>query len=164
MNCVNKFIPTRTYKEYYDDNKIRIAEQQKQYKKDHKELISLQKNQKHMCYCGGKYTSTHKSHHMKSQRYLKYQENQKQPDEIKIEPQIIEEQDEIILKQPQISEKEHLSEEKQIHAKMMKENKSKQLNELHECACGATYSARNKARHMKSKSHAKCLEVEKCAI
>ncbi len=95
---------------------------------------------------------------------MKHQESRDQTVEIKIEPQIIEEQDDIILKQPQILEKEHLSEEKQIHAKMMKEKRSERLNELHDCTCGGTYSARNKARHMKSKSHLKCLVIENCDI
>ncbi len=122
MNCVNKIIPTRTEEEK-DDNKIRIAEYQKQYKKDHKELISekqkqyrkdhkelisLQKKQKHMCNCGGKYTYNHKSHHLKTKHHLKHQELQNQTVEIKIEPQIIEEQDEIIPIQLEISKKAHL--------------------------------------------------------
>jgi hypothetical protein len=118
----------------------------------------------HICPCGGSFSLNSKCQHIKTKRHLKHLESQDHTVEIKIEQQIIEEQDEIILKQPQILEKEHLSEEKQIHAKMMKEKRSGRLNELHECACGATYSARNKARHMKSKSHAKCLEVEKCDI
>jgi hypothetical protein len=50
-------------------------------------------------------------------------------DENKVEPQIIEEQDEIILKQP---EKEQQSEKNRIHTKMMKEKRSDRLNELHE--------------------------------
>ncbi len=96
--------------------------------------------------------------------HLKHQESQKQTDEVKIETQIIEEQDEIILKQPQIFEKEQLSEKKQIHAKMIKEKRSERLNELHECVCGGTYSMRNKARHMKSKTHLKVQAIENEAI
>jgi hypothetical protein len=123
MNCVNKFIPTRTskeyyddnkirisetYKEYYDGNKIRISEQKKQYRKDHKELISLRENKKHVCDCGGKYIYKNKSRHLKSKGHLKYLQYQKQTVEIKIEPQIIEEQDEIIPIQLEISKKAHL--------------------------------------------------------
>ncbi len=95
---------------------------------------------------------------------MEYIESQKQTDEIKIESQIIEKQDGIILIQPEISEKEQLSEKKQIHAKMIKEKRSERLNELHECVCGGTYSMRNKARHMKSKAHAECLVIENEAI
>ncbi len=99
-----------------------------------------------------------KGQHVK--RHMEYLESQKQMDEIKIEPQIIGEQDEIILKQPEIFEKEQLMEKKRIHAKMMKEKRSDRLNELHGCACGGIFSMRNKSRHMKSKSHLRCLEIE----
>jgi hypothetical protein len=67
-------------------------------------------------------------------------------DEIENEPQIIGEQNEIILKQPEIFEKEKLLEKKRIHARIMKEKRSDRLNELHECACGGTYSMRRRRR------------------
>jgi hypothetical protein len=101
LDCVNKFIPTRTFKEYYDGNKIKISEQQKQYRKDHKELISLRDNKKNICDCGGEYIYKNKSRHLKSKGHLKYIQSQKQTGEIGIEPQIIEKQDEIILIQPE---------------------------------------------------------------
>jgi hypothetical protein len=40
MNCVNKFIPGRTDKEYYEDHKARILERQKKYNEKHTEQIS----------------------------------------------------------------------------------------------------------------------------
>ncbi len=38
--CVNKIIPTRTPKEYYDANKDNIAEQQKEYRESNKDKIA----------------------------------------------------------------------------------------------------------------------------
>jgi Mg-chelatase subunit ChlI len=38
--CVNKFIPHRTKKEYYQDNKEKFTEQQKEYRQDNKEKIA----------------------------------------------------------------------------------------------------------------------------
>ncbi len=56
---------------------------------------------------------------MKTKHHPKHQESQKQTVEIVNEPQIIEEQDEII-EQPEISKKELLLEKNRIHAKMFK--------------------------------------------
>lgn len=36
-NCVNKVVPDRTLKQYYQDNKEKIKEEKKQYYQDHKE-------------------------------------------------------------------------------------------------------------------------------
>jgi len=45
--CVNKVIPTRTKKEYWEDNKQKIAQQRKNHYEDNKETI----NKKHKEYC-----------------------------------------------------------------------------------------------------------------
>jgi len=97
IECVNKFIPTRTNKEYREDNKDKIKEyyennkdkikehrkiyvennkdkisdNKKEYYKNHKE----QKNKKIECECGGKYTHQHKSTHIKSKKHQKYLNN-----------------------------------------------------------------------------------------
>jgi hypothetical protein len=39
LNCVNKCIPNRTKKEYYDDNKEQILEQKKKYYNNNKQKI-----------------------------------------------------------------------------------------------------------------------------
>tara|TARA_R110000868_G_C10627026_1_gene742839 strand:+ start:168 stop:722 length:555 start_codon:yes stop_codon:yes gene_type:complete len=51
-------------KEYYVVNKERF----KQYRQDNKELSQ----EKHNCECGGKYTTEHKSHHLKSEKHKLY--------------------------------------------------------------------------------------------
>tara|TARA_R100000951_G_scaffold107129_1_gene102219 strand:+ start:69 stop:509 length:441 start_codon:yes stop_codon:yes gene_type:complete len=65
LTCVNKKIEGRTPRQYYQDNKDRIHEWNKQYRKD---II----NQKFECPCGGKYTHTNKSRHFKSKLHQAY--------------------------------------------------------------------------------------------
>lgn len=105
MECVNQIIPSRTkkewcednkehiskrdkkyyeankervleqHKEYYEANKERLMEQKKEYYEINKEKINQKKNEKHNCECGGKYTITHKSKHLKTKKHLKYLES-----------------------------------------------------------------------------------------
>ena len=71
--CVNKCIMGRTMKEYYNANKDKKIEYQKQYRKDNKNKLQ----QKHMCnVCGGKFTNEHKSQHFKSKKHQKALNNQ----------------------------------------------------------------------------------------
>ena len=55
--CVNKCVPNRTKKEWYEDNRQVREEKQKQ---------------KHTCECGGKYTHNHKKRHEKTKKHLAY--------------------------------------------------------------------------------------------
>jgi len=98
MECVNIQIPTRTKKEWTEDNKSHIIIYQKQYQKDNKETIDNQKKlwnennkdkrkesadkyrknnkdkrtQKINCECGGKFTLQNKSRHLKSKNHIKF--------------------------------------------------------------------------------------------
>jgi hypothetical protein len=45
LDCVNKMIPLRTNKEYYQDNKDRLIEKQKQYWQDNRDKILEQAKQ-----------------------------------------------------------------------------------------------------------------------
>jgi len=67
---LNKVVPTRTKKEYAEDNKQRLNEYIKQYRIDNKDLIAKQKSQKFNCECGGKYTASHKARHFISKKHL----------------------------------------------------------------------------------------------
>lgn len=58
---LNKAIPTRTKKEWNKDNKDQI-----------KEYYQYKDKQKNNCDCGGKYTFTGKSHHLKTKKHQKY--------------------------------------------------------------------------------------------
>jgi len=55
--CVNKMIPTRTKKEYYQDNK---------------ELINKQQREKIECVCGSSYTRSNKNKHIISKKHLAF--------------------------------------------------------------------------------------------
>ena len=43
MNCVNRHIPTRSQREYREDNKETIAQKHKAYREDNKEKMSINK-------------------------------------------------------------------------------------------------------------------------
>ena len=87
MKCVNKAHPTRTKKEYYEDNlenikekskqryedkKAELLKQMKQYRDENKDKIKEQQSQKFTCECGGHYTNGHKSQHIKSSKHQKF--------------------------------------------------------------------------------------------
>ena len=80
--CINKNIPGRTIKEYYIDNKDKIKEYKKAYYIDNKDKIKEYKkayrdtnkekiNEKFDCECGGHFTYSHKSRHIKSAKHQK---------------------------------------------------------------------------------------------
>lgn len=93
MNCVNKVIPGRSYKEWYQDNKESILEYQKdnataisEYKKgwyqDNKEALKEAAKQyrqnfkeKYTCQCGGKFTHLNRGQHKKSKKHIKFINN-----------------------------------------------------------------------------------------
>ena len=93
--------PGRTTKEYYQDNKERIAVHQKEYYHDnketiaayqkeyrkaywatHKEVIARKASQPHNCLCGGKYITSTKARHEKSPKHQAYLQQAKKVDEL----------------------------------------------------------------------------------
>jgi hypothetical protein len=103
-DCVNKNIPGRTNKEYYyynkdkilvsckkyyndnkdeileyckkyyNNNKDEILEYRKKYREKNDDTIKTKKNEKYTCLCGGKYTCSNKSKHIKTKKHIKYEE------------------------------------------------------------------------------------------
>ena len=99
LECVNKKIPNRTDKEYYDNNKEKINEKQKKYRENNKEKINKrqkkyyqenkQKKQQYYsnnkdeilknisvkitCECGLETTKGHYKRHKKSQKHKVYE-------------------------------------------------------------------------------------------
>ena len=71
-NCVNKYIPGRTNKEYKQDNKEQISEQRKGYRQNNREQINEKKQVKCNCECGGKFTHNHRSAHMKCPKHRNF--------------------------------------------------------------------------------------------
>ena len=84
--CVNKCIPGRTSKEFYQDHKEERKEYYEKYRKDNKDIllkkdreyysinkdiIAVKHSTKVMCDCGLFYTIGHKSRHMKTAKHLK---------------------------------------------------------------------------------------------
>ena len=65
-NCINKYIPTRTDKEYYDDNREKNKVYKKEYREKNKEKIKEKRKQKYTCECGSTLTKAGKSTHEKS--------------------------------------------------------------------------------------------------
>ena len=106
FKCVNKCIPGRTRKEYYQDNydiikekkivykennKEKIQIQNQEYRNTHKEEIKLRdkkyreanleklhefKNRKTACPCGGSYTHCHQSLHFRTIKHQNYLKSQ----------------------------------------------------------------------------------------
>jgi hypothetical protein len=96
--CVNRKIEGRTGAEYRQDNKEKLKEQKKQYHQDNKDKLNEKSKQyyednkdklkernkkykldnankikeKHTCECGGKYTTDHKTHHLKTKLHQAY--------------------------------------------------------------------------------------------
>ena len=97
---LNKVIPTRTQKEYYDQNRDQVlkykkeyqeqnrekiaeyqkdyreqnreqlTEKKKEYKEQNREQIAEKRNTKIVCKCGGKYTRDNKSRHFKTKKHI----------------------------------------------------------------------------------------------
>ena len=87
IECVNKIIPTRSKKEYNLDNQDKFKQYYKEYRikyeSNNKEKISQNKkkyyqekkeikNEKFTCECGGKYTNSHTSRHLKTSKHQNY--------------------------------------------------------------------------------------------
>jgi hypothetical protein len=98
MECVNKRIEGRTYKEYREDNKEQLAEKNKKWREKNKDEIREKRKryreenkdtirdklkkwrkeniekikEKTTCNCGGKYTKNNLSRHKKSKKHQEY--------------------------------------------------------------------------------------------
>lgn len=75
---LNKQFPTRTLKEWNEQNKEYLKEYKKEYYEENKEYIKEQyeqnkekQRQKFNCECGGKFTHEHKATHLKTKKHLK---------------------------------------------------------------------------------------------
>lgn len=87
LDCVNKYIPQRTKKEYNEDNKDKlsdkmkqyrednkdkISEQNKQYYEDNKDKLSEQKKQLTLCQCGSTVRKDSLSRHFKTVKHEQF--------------------------------------------------------------------------------------------
>tara|TARA_R110000823_G_scaffold186069_3_gene318439 strand:- start:2728 stop:3069 length:342 start_codon:yes stop_codon:yes gene_type:complete len=80
---LNGYVPGRSKKEWRDNNKASIAIKNKEYHQNNKESIAIKKkeyrqnnkeslNKKFNCECGGKYTHTNKSTHLRSKKHQNF--------------------------------------------------------------------------------------------
>jgi len=85
--CVNKYIPLRTSKEYCEDNKEKtkeyyythrehLLEKMKEYRQANKEQIAKNFKEKYDCLCGLTICKYKKTRHEKSKKHQNYLKNQ----------------------------------------------------------------------------------------
>ena len=102
--CVNKYIPARTKKQFYEDNAEKIKQRSKQYREEHKETIienskdyyaknkdaifekkkqyyqenkteiNKKRKEKFNCYCGSTVRLSDKARHIKSKTHKRYEQ------------------------------------------------------------------------------------------
>ena len=85
LDCVNKIIPDRTDKEYYETNKVRILEKRKEYRETNKEYLEKNKEyyeknkdfitQKIKCECGCEIRRAELARHKRTKKHIKLMEN-----------------------------------------------------------------------------------------
>jgi hypothetical protein len=66
LDCINRNIAGRTFKEYRENNKEKINEYAKEYRENNKEKILEWKNQRITCECGRTITFGNKAQHEKT--------------------------------------------------------------------------------------------------
>ncbi len=69
---LNKSIPTRTEKEYYEINKEKVKEYKKQYYENNREQIKEKQREKITCECGVTFRKDNKIRHNKSNKHQNY--------------------------------------------------------------------------------------------
>ena len=128
-DIVNKRIEQRTYKQYRQDNKEKIAEQKKQYRQDNKEEIAEHKKQYYL-------NNIEKIAEHKKQYYLNNIE--------KIAEQ---------MKQYQQDNKEKIAEHKKQYRQDNKDKIKARKSQRCICECGLEINYDHKSRHIKTKLH-----------
>jgi hypothetical protein len=135
--CVNKYIPMRSKKEYYEDNKEEIAEKRKIYNEANKEIISEKKKI---------YRNEHKEE-IAVKYKIYYEENKEQ----------LAEKHKIYCDE----HKEQLAEKAKEKYEANKEQILQKNKEKFNCECGGKYTFGNKYTHCKTKRHQNyCAKVE----
>ena len=72
-DCINRRLPSRTDKEYREDNKEEIKESHKKYRDEHKEIIKMKRKEKIVCdNCGALSNRSAISRHKKSKKCLDF--------------------------------------------------------------------------------------------
>jgi adenylate kinase family enzyme len=74
-DCINKCIPTRTKKEWKEQNREQNKDYFKKYQEQNQDTLKKYKNKKFSCECGGCYTNVNKATHLKSIKHQNYLNN-----------------------------------------------------------------------------------------
>ena len=72
---INRVIPSRTKREYYETNKEQRKEYQKEYRETNKEKILKQQSEKILCKCGSELRKDDMSRHRRTKKHLNYSAN-----------------------------------------------------------------------------------------
>jgi len=71
---LNRCIPTRNIKEYYQDNREQIIQRSCQFYIENKQKIKQHQNEKFECECGGSYSRCHSLRHQRTKKHQDYME------------------------------------------------------------------------------------------
>ena len=80
--CVNEMVPgvirraggMKAYqkeykKEWYEENRVKLRAQHREYYGNNAEKVKARQNEKHQCECGGKFTHVNKARHFRSKKH-----------------------------------------------------------------------------------------------
>ncbi len=74
IDCVNKFKPLRSKKEWYQDNKQRLLKKQIEYQKKNKAKNKARGSKKINCECGSIHRYDNTSAHKKTKKHIRFME------------------------------------------------------------------------------------------
>jgi len=93
--CVNRMVPGRTQKQYYEENKEKIRDYKKKYQQDNKIMLSVKSKKyrdankdsaqargkeyrkiRYACSCGSEVSLAHKHDHLKTKKHIEWQNEQ----------------------------------------------------------------------------------------
>jgi len=130
-NCVNKVIPCRSKKEYRDDNKEHLKEQEKIYRVANKDKIKEKA----------------KNYYIDNQDKIKiYRDNNKEH---------LKEQ----YKVYSVKNKEKIDNYQKAYRITNRDKIREHKNQKYDCQCGGQYTHDHKARHLRTDRHRKYLET-----
>jgi hypothetical protein len=178
MDCVNKCIPGRTDREYYEDNREHLLEQKKQYAEEHKEEIAeyqkqyAEEHKEELAEYHANYYQEHKEEHSKNckewreknKEHLKeYNKKRYETPERKAQLktrskiyytcELCNKEVALCKKARHETTKEHLSNMSEYIPPPLKPDQE-------ECECGSRYRKVGRGKHLTTKKHKKWLEEQ----
>ena len=73
MDCVNKIIANRTWKEHYNESeqyRENVREAQVRFRQKHKERLNAKKRERVKCECGAEFSMNSKARHLKTKKHI----------------------------------------------------------------------------------------------